>query len=178
MIQSFQIWMDDDDNEDTFAVEQRTTERHLNDLRTNGYRDARQKYMEDEALMQAGFDSSYAQLVRLGFRLGQVRILGRTSGFDSGFMAALNHRLDAVDAVSFESLVRWSEGSDPDLTPVSDLVRRLDHALGQLLDGKTTAVDLLGQLDAVLPVPGHDHAHTPGLNSLNDKIDAFSLSNK
>lgn len=150
--------MDEDDemgNGLELDLERRATDRLLNDLRTNGFRDARQKYMEDESLMQAGFDTAYSLLVRLGFSIGQVRA-NLSTCHDSALLASVNHRLDAIETFAFDSRVEWIE-SNRSIESISRVVNEITLLLGELNAAfkttKPTVVSLgsiFAQIDARL----------------------------
>lgn len=52
---------------DRLEIEKRTTNRELDEIKKGGYRDGRQKYAEDETLMQKGFDAGYKEFVKSAF---------------------------------------------------------------------------------------------------------------
>lgn len=111
---------------DNLTLEQRSTEKMLNDLRTSGYRDGRQRHMEDEERMQAGFDTAYKRLVRLGFQTGRVRAsVVSLVRKDSALLAAVNHRLEMIETFAYECCI----GSDTDkyllLDTVSNIFKKL-----------------------------------------------------
>lgn len=150
--------MDEDDLRDHgggLELEQRSTDRLLNDLRTNGYRDARQKFMEDETLMQAGFDAAYTQLVRLGFLVGQVRASSNSIVRDSATLAAINHRLDAIEKFAFENRVHWSNDSSSPLScqfiqSVQEFSNMLSELSSSLKTTQTPSIATLNHLFAQL----------------------------
>ena len=89
-------FIDDEDNNRDFLIEQKSTERHLNDIKSSGFRDGTQENMENEALIQSGFDESYKIFVNLAFKIGDLRALSSNLCQDSCFLAKLNDKLDKV----------------------------------------------------------------------------------
>lgn len=127
--------MDDFGDESDFSVEKKTTERHLNEIKTNGFRDGTQSFMENETLIQQGFDSSYKIFSTLGFRLGEVKALGPLVCKDSCFLAKLNDKLDKIENFNYDTQIHWSFDSNsvvPDYTQVMDIVNYFLVKLSEL----------------------------------------------
>lgn len=179
------------------AVERRTTDRLLNDLRTNGYRDARQKFMEDETLMQAGFDAAYTRLVKLGFSVGRVRASVNTMVRDSAILAAVNHRLDGVESFAYDAQIEWPPNAD--YFRLVQTVNRIASSLDELVkEIKSTTTNTQSFIAVIGPKLAHLDAGLAGernltnenndnnddelmdpdrkhVDNLNDKIFSFSL---
>jgi hypothetical protein len=98
-----------------FLVEQRTTDRLMNDIYSNGYRDAFQSSSEDDKLLQRGFDDAYKLFVRLGALIGEIKslcsyapLITRRVANSSAFLARLNNKLDKIEKeMTYESLIVW-----------------------------------------------------------------------
>ncbi len=150
-----------------YVVEQRATERHLADLSTNGFRDARQKYSEDERLIQIGFDIGYQQLVKLAFLTGQLRSICANSARlkqSSAFLAMLNHKLDKLEKLHYEKLLNWKVNAivnnemEPCLADLSPVIVDLESRLNQF---KKILFDINGEkLD---------------MNEVNARLDLLNL---
>lgn len=126
---------DFEDEEKDFLVEQKTTERHLNQIKVNGFRDGTQSFMENEALIQQGFDSSYKIFSSLGFQLGEIRALGPLVCKDSCCLAKLNDKLDKIENFNYESRIHWSFDSSnviPDFSQVIETVNYFKDKLNEL----------------------------------------------
>jgi hypothetical protein len=139
--------MDDDIFEDDgkdFLIEQKSTERLMNDIYSNGYRDAFQAHSEDEKLHQKGFDDSYPLFVRLGVLLGQIRsmcsygpIMRCKVANLSAFLARLNNKLDKIEKeMNYESLIAWKDNDtlEPDYSRVIESIRGFETKLTDFKD--------------------------------------------
>ncbi|CAF1139356.1 unnamed protein product [Brachionus calyciflorus] len=127
-------FFDEDDNKD-FLIELRSTERHLNDVKTSGFRDATQEFMENESLIQSGFDSSYKIFVKLAFRIGEIRALSSNLCKNSCFLAKLNDKLDKIENFDYDSRIHWSFDLNnvvPDYSQVIELVNYFTSNLNDL----------------------------------------------
>ena len=105
--------MFDDFESDTnldFRVEQRATERLLQEINASGFRDGHQKFMENESLMQSGFDHAYKLFFKLAFLVGKVKALSLHSSVfksDSLFLAKVSHKLESLEKFEFAGLIAW-----------------------------------------------------------------------
>jgi hypothetical protein len=102
-----------------FMIEKKSTERLMNDIQSNGYRDAYQEYSENEALIQLGFDSAYKMFTKCGFLIGQIKSLCTYSSKLnkiqdlSCFLARLNNKLDKIEKqFNYENLINWNEDNN------------------------------------------------------------------
>ena len=146
----------DEDEDDFFArgdtghrsvdlgVEQRATERKLNELTVSGYRDGRARHSDDEALIQLGFDLGYKQLARIAFASGQLKAACFQStraqlARDSAFMARLAHKLEQLETHAYERVLRWHMSPATSGVDVSadELARVLASVERRLVDFKT-----------------------------------------
>ena len=151
-------------HKDDYIVEQRATERLLNELTTNGYRDARQKFAEEEKLIQLGFDIGYQQLVKLAFLTGQIRSI--CSNYpnlksDSAFLARLNDKLEKIEKLNYEKLINWKvknnhdhENVEPCLNDLRIVIIDIENKLNQFknllfqiikTNHKTKIIDLINE---------------------------------
>lgn len=115
----------DGGSEQNLTFEQRSTERALNDLRTSGYRDGRQMFMEDERLIQTGFDAAYKMFVKLGMLAGQVRSLSASLVKDSATLARLNDKLEKIETFPYETKIEWQTEGNGDVTPLMGPVNQI-----------------------------------------------------
>ena len=105
--------MFDDFESDTnldYKLEQQSTERHLRELNASGFRDGHQKWMENEALMQSGFDHAYKLFFKLAFLIGKVKSLSLQSSClknETLFQAKIVHKLQSIEKCNFSTLIRW-----------------------------------------------------------------------
>jgi hypothetical protein len=109
------VWSTSDDEnkneiESLILLDQRATERHLSQIRSSGFRDAHQLFMENEQLMQVGFDQAYESLVKIAFLCGQLKAICSNSARlqkDTAFLAKLNDKLDKIQTYSYETRLAW-----------------------------------------------------------------------
>ena len=105
--------MFDDFESDTnldYKLEQQSTERHLRELNASGFRDGHQKWMDNEALMQLGFDHAYKLFFKLAFLIGKVKSLSLQSSSlknETLFQAKIVHKLQSIEKCNFSTLIRW-----------------------------------------------------------------------
>ena len=106
--------MFDDFESDThnldFKIEQRATERHLKELNASGFRDGHQKWMENEALMQSGFDRAYKLFYKLAFLTGKIKALSLQSNplkNDNVFQVKISEKLQSIEKFNYSSLIKW-----------------------------------------------------------------------
>lgn len=145
-----------------FLIEQRTTERLLNEINTSGFRDGHQKFMEDEKYLQTGFDSAYRNLARLAFLAGRIRSLCIHSLYfknDSAFLSKLTHKLEKIEKYNYECLIKWN-GVEARLDLIEKLVNYFESKLNSLKQlivslslneaNSSAKDDLKGSIDSVL----------------------------
>ena len=125
--------------ENDFMLEQRSTDRMREEIKSNGYRDGYQKHFEDEKLMQIGFDIAYKRLSAIAFLCGQIKSMAAYSsvfGKDSAFLARLNDKLDKIEHFKFDNLLEWQQPNSPGQVPMpneQNLIRFLDDYQQKLL---------------------------------------------
>ena len=128
-----------------FVIEQRSTERLLDEIHSSGYRDAHQKFMEDEKQLQIGFDAAYVLFCRIGFLTGQIKsyaIYLNCFKHDSAFMAKLTDKLDKLARFNFENYFEWDEDMRPNLNNLKRLVASLEANFNRF---KTKLISLTNQ---------------------------------
>lgn len=125
--------MDDDDDfygetdNSDYKIEQRSTERLLNDVKASGFRDGHQKLMEDEKHLQLGFDLSYPLMCRVAYLVGTIKSYNNYSQFTKGntaFMSKLVMRLDLIEKYNYQLYLNWLDlcnySKDLTVQPSSD----------------------------------------------------------
>jgi len=137
--------------------------------------------MEDETQMQAGFDTAYRILVRVGFLIGRVRASIADSIRDSAILAAINHRLDMVETFAYESLIQWPVDSRPQLEIISQLDQKLTelHSVVKSDINSATLVQIFSYFDSRFSGDGHNDISDINIGSvdnLNEKINTFSFN--
>lgn len=172
-----------------YAAEQRTTERMLDDIRSNGFRDGHQKYMENEAYLQIGFDQAYKIFAKLAILTGQVRSLSsKLISNNSSLLARLNDKLDKIDSYPYETKITWNHQLQPNFDSVVQLVSDFVLRLSQLKDilFSSSSSFTLGQATAMennLNQLQIEQSHTQDddldnqlmVDSLNNLIDNFAI---
>lgn len=101
----------DDTSNNDYAVDQKSTERLLSEIRASGFRDSFQEHMEDEQHLQLGFDMAYPLICRIAFISGKIRSFGIYSNLmkgNSALLAHLNAKLEAIEKYSFHLYLDWS----------------------------------------------------------------------
>jgi len=107
--------MDEDDfyGESThsdYKIEQRSTERLLEEIKISGFRDGHQKLMEDEPQMQLGFDLAYRCLCRVAHLVGKIKAYIIYSSFTKGntaFLAKVNTKLELIEKYNYGLYLEW-----------------------------------------------------------------------
>ena len=159
-----------DDSHKDFMVDQRSTERSMQDIYSNGYRDAYQKHSEDEKLLQYGFNCSYKLFVKLGLLIGQIKsicsysssVTGKVADWSS-FLARVNCKLDRIEKqYNYARLISWNKESkelEPDFRRVIETIEKIEIKLREFkekvwffLSGSSNDIQILdgdlNQLDA------------------------------
>lgn len=141
------VWStsDDSDNrkdrvESHILVDQKSTERHLNEIRSSGFRDAHQLFMENEQLMQVGFDQAYESIVKIAFLCGQLKAICSNSATlhkDTAFLAKLNDKLDKIQTHPYEMKLGWrveetSRSVQIDPSEFKDFLKQYEDKLNSL----------------------------------------------
>ena len=149
--------MDEDDfiddttnNHNDFMLEQRSTDRMRDEIKSNGYRDGYQKHFEDEKLMQIGFDIAYARLSEIAFLCGQIKAMAAyssTFGKDSSFLARLNDKLDKIEQFKFDSLLEFKANSGQEESEQTSLKNLLDDYRQRLLNVRERMGTFTGKID-------------------------------
>ena len=137
--------MDDDDfygepsKDDEYKIEQRSTERLLNDIKISGFRDGHQKLMENEVHLQLGFDLAYRCLARIAGMIGKLKAYSIYSNYTRGnttFLAVLNQKLDLIEKYNYELFLNWdknpnqtSEKVEPNAESMIELLPELERKL-------------------------------------------------
>lgn len=174
---------DDGDDQD-FRIEQRSTDRHMQEIYSSGYRDAYQECQEDEKLLQAGFDHSYKLFVKIGFLIGQIRSVCNYVK-DSSSLARVNHRLEIIEKkCAYEKLVKWREDGEIDLSDLISKLASIESRLGEfraiLSHDKSKMNEFLSLLDledglACSSVEDQTESGSNNTNQLNKMIKSLEF---
>ena len=174
-----------------YMLDQRSTDRLMQEITSQGYRDAYQSQFEDEKLMQVGFDLAFEQLAPVSFLVGQIRSLAAHSSVlnrDSAFLARLNDKLERIERNNYERWLEWR--SDDPLLGLSDqqlesVVREHQNhltafkaLLSQLSSARKPAGSLneaMSSLDAIGTAPDEQDEPVAQLDTLNTMLDSWNL---
>lgn len=137
--------MDDDDfygepsTDGDYKIEQRSTERLLNEIKISGFRDGHQKLMEDEVHLQLGFDLAYRCLARIAGMVGKIKAYSIYSNYTRGntaFLAGLNQKLELIEKYNYGLFLKWdthsnqtSEKVEPAAESMMELLPELERKL-------------------------------------------------
>ncbi len=122
-----------------YIVEQRSTDRLLADITAGGFRDGRQKFMEDEKHLQLGFDLAYRLMCKTAFIVGKIKsfsIYSNVAKGNTAFLARLNQKLETIEKYTFELFLNWSASSkssdnvEPSFECLIQCLAELENKLG------------------------------------------------
>ena len=153
-----------------YLLDQRSTERAMQEITSQGYRDAYQSQFEDEKLMQVGFDIAFKKLAPVSFLVGQIRSLAAHSRIlnrDSAFLARLNDKLERIERNSYERLLEWR--SDDPVTGLSD--QQLETVVQEHQNHLTAFKSLLSQLASAKKPSGTLSEAMSSLNAIGTDAD-------
>ena len=129
--------MDEDDVNEEFIIEQRASERHREELRLNGYRDGYQALMNDESLMQHGFDAAFGIACRVGFLLGRIRAVAFHGNVrDAATLCDKMNRIEKQLLAELDKYIVWQKRRNEDKFEPSYnyLTSQLEETLIEPLD--------------------------------------------
>ena len=161
------------DDASDFRVEQQATDRHLKELNSSGFRDGQHNFMENEAIMQTGFDQAYKLFYRLAFLAGKTRALSLHSVIplrnDSAFLAKIAHKLECVESYDYAKLIQWKLFITYNSNEAQHVEARLDE-VDKLVALVETELNALNQA-----IMAFNTSHnTNDLHAINSILDNFS----
>lgn len=180
---------DEEDDENTgvdYMVEMRATERLMNEIRTSGFRDGTQEFLQDEQLIQSGFDQSFKLFGKLGFLIGQIRALSSGLIKDSCFLAKLNDKLERIENFNYESKIEFIGDLDqPDLVlnlaSVRETIENFEINLSKLRDvlflnnGKSLNENLNNIIVPSEELVEDIDSNSENVKALNDLVESWNF---